>query len=288
MSDPFLTNSTFGLDDSLLPLGTAVVPPQTQVVETADRILSVFGVRITDVSFPRAVALLEQMLARRDGQTRTVYFANAHTLNCVATAPEYRRVLNAASYVFGDGTGVRWASKLQGRPVLANLNGTDLTPALLRATARRGYRYYFLGSRPEIVAAAAAHVDANYPGWIRAGVHHGFLDGDAADAAVIGEINAARPHLLLVGMGNPRQEQWLHRYRQQLHVPLCMATGGLFAFLAHAVSRAPGWMRRLGVEWLWVMYQQPHKAWRYLAGNPLFLARLCRERFARGRELPAV
>jgi N-acetylglucosaminyldiphosphoundecaprenol N-acetyl-beta-D-mannosaminyltransferase len=175
---------------------------------------------------------------------------------------------------------VRWASKLQGQPVRANLNGTDLTPALFSAAAGCGYRYYFLGNLPEVVSSAADHVDATYPGWVRAGAHHGFLADTAAEAAMVREINAARPDLLLVGMGNPLQERFLHRHRQQLRVPLCMAIGNLFAFWARDVRRAPRWLRRLGAEWVAVLLQQPQKARRYLYGNPLFVARILQERFA--------
>ena len=79
-------------------------------------------------------------------------------------------------------------------------------------------------------------------------------------------------------MGNPRQEQWLHEYRRQLDVSLCLGVGGLFHYWAGGLRRAPGWLRHLGDEWLGILLQQPHKARRYLLGNPLFLWRIVRER----------
>jgi N-acetylglucosaminyldiphosphoundecaprenol N-acetyl-beta-D-mannosaminyltransferase len=187
-------------------------------------------------------------------------------------------VLRAADYVFGDGTGVRWASYLQGGRVRDNLVGTDLVPALFRETAGRGYRYFLLGSDQPTVHQAAGYAQETFPGWVQAGYHHGYLTTAELTADAIHQINQARPHVLLVGMGNPLQERWIHRHQHQLKVPVCMAVGGLFDYWAENVTRAPQWLRNLGHEWLWRLWQQPRdKAERYLVGNPLFLIRILRE-----------
>jgi exopolysaccharide biosynthesis WecB/TagA/CpsF family protein len=97
-------------------------------------------------------------------------------------------------------------------------------------------------------------------------------------ARAIRQINRARPHVLLVGIGNPAQERWIHTHRHELDVPVCMAVGGLFDYWAGNVSRAPQWLRDVGHEWLWRLWQQPRdKAKRYLVGNPLFLVRILRQ-----------
>jgi len=243
-----------------------------------DRVVSILGVEVTDVTRQRAVELLEEMIRQYDGRTRTVCFVNAHTLNRAAADEEYRRVLNAADRVFGDGTGVRWATRLQGACVQDNLNGTDLTPALLRASAGCGYRYFLLGSDEGTIRHAAKYAEETFPGWIRAGYHHGYLTSAELNARAIRRINHARPDVLLVGMGNPTQEHWIHAHQQELKVPVCMGIGGLFDFWAGNVSRAPQWLRDLGHEWLWRLWQQPRdKANRYLLGNPLFLMRVFRD-----------
>jgi N-acetylglucosaminyldiphosphoundecaprenol N-acetyl-beta-D-mannosaminyltransferase len=100
---------------------------------------------------------------------------------------------------------------------------------------------------------------------------------------VIDAINAAQPELLLVGMGNPRQESWIAANRGRLRVPLVMGVGGLFDYWAGDLDRAPGWMRRLGVEWVHLLARQPRKARRYLLGNPLFLGRVLAARRAARR-----
>ncbi len=243
---------------------------------------SVLGVGILNASRRRAIAWLNDTIRHRDDRPASVFFVNTHTLNLAAGDPAYRQVLNAADFVFGDGTGVRWAARLQGIHLADNLNGTDFVPELFRTTAGRGYSYFLLGGEQRTATVAADYAEAAFPGWRLLGCHHGYLTDDSITAAVLAEINALRPDVLLIGMGNPLQEQWIHRHSDQLQTALCLGVGGLFDFWAGNVRRAPRWLRTLGHEWLWRLYQQPRlKARRYLIGNPLFLARVLRERMAR-------
>ncbi len=265
----------------VLPIAPHLAAERPEAPPTPDRTFTVLGVRITDVTGGRAVQLIGRMLAAADGVTRAVFFVNAHTLNLAAANEQYREVLNSADYVFGDGTGVRWAARLQGIRVRDNLAGTDLTPLVLRSLAGNGYRYFLLGGTESTIRRAAEYAAATFQGWTLAGYHHGYIHQPELSAAVIRQINQARPHLLLVGMGNPLQEQWCAQHRRQLQVPLCMAVGGLFSYWSGELTRSPRWLRRLGAEWLGILCQQPHKARRYLLGNPLFLWRICREHFRR-------
>jgi N-acetylglucosaminyldiphosphoundecaprenol N-acetyl-beta-D-mannosaminyltransferase len=240
---------------------------------------TVLGVRVHNATRPQAIALVEEAIGRREGRPVSVFFVNAHTLNLAASDPSYRDVLNTADFVFGDGTGVRWAARLQGVRVLENLVGTDFTPALFQQTADRGHSYFMLGADQKTIPVAADYARRTFPGWKQAGYRHGYVADEAENAAAIAAINAAGPDVLLVGMGNPLQERWIQQNLPLLKVPVCLGIGGLFDYWAGNVSRAPRWLRRLGHEWLWRLYQQPReKARRYLVGNPLFLARVLRER----------
>jgi N-acetylglucosaminyldiphosphoundecaprenol N-acetyl-beta-D-mannosaminyltransferase len=244
------------------------------------------GVDVTDVSMDGAVALLTSLLDDASGRSHSVYFVNAHTLNLACDDADFRQVLNRASYVLGDGTGVRWATRiLHGTDPLDNTNGTDLTPKLFRDNAQGGYRYYLLGNTPELIAKAAAFTQREFPGWTLAGYHHGFI-GEGDHARVVAEINESRPHLLLVGMGNPIQERWIDRHLAELRVPLSMAVGGLFDYWADVIPRSPLWVRKIGYEWLDKLIRQPHKARRYLLGNPKFLARVAACKLAPGSLAP--
>jgi N-acetylglucosaminyldiphosphoundecaprenol N-acetyl-beta-D-mannosaminyltransferase len=261
----------------------ATLPPTREPDCPIDRELprfSVLGVRIHNATREQAIGLIQQAIGGYDARPKSVFFVNAHTLNLAATDTSYRETLNSSDYVFADGTGVRWAARLQGVRVRENLPGTDLVPAMFRAAADCGWSYYLLGADVMTIAAAADHARRTFPGWRQAGFRHGYLADEAITSAAIDEINATRPDVLLVGMGNPLQEQWIQKNLARLRVPICMGVGGLFDFWAGNVSRAPLWLRRAGHEWLWRLLQQPRqKACRYLLGNPLFLARVLRGQF---------
>jgi N-acetylglucosaminyldiphosphoundecaprenol N-acetyl-beta-D-mannosaminyltransferase len=199
-----------------------------------------------------------------------IAFVNAHTLNLAAQAAAYRDLSNRAACVFGDGTGVRWSALLRGVRMKANLNGTDLVPRLFACTADRGYRYFLLGATEDTIARAASNAHRRFAGWTLAGSHHGYIDKRDCPE-IIELINAAQPHVLLVGMGNPLQERWIDDHLGMLQVPLCLGTGGLFDHWAGNLRRAPAWVRHLGYEWAQLLMQQPHKWRRYLLGNPRFL-----------------
>jgi N-acetylglucosaminyldiphosphoundecaprenol N-acetyl-beta-D-mannosaminyltransferase len=248
----------------------------------AGRKLSVLGVGFLDWTMAQALDRLGAELKRPAGPARSVYFVNAATLNLASQDAAYRDVLNAGDYVFGDGTGARIGARLlHGVRLQDNVNGTDLAPRLFAAHAGQGMRYFLLGATAEAIARAAVEAQRLFPGWEQAGYHHGYLTTPELNEAAIAQINAARADLLLVGMGNPLQENWIHRHRERLKVQLAMGTGGLFTYWSGDLTRAPAWVRRFGHEWVHILTSQPHKAGRYILGNPLFLARVLREKMRR-------
>jgi N-acetylglucosaminyldiphosphoundecaprenol N-acetyl-beta-D-mannosaminyltransferase len=236
--------------------------------------LSVLDVPVTDATMDEAIAILDAMIEASPPRSHSVYYVNAHTLNVAWEDPSFRDVLKRADRVFGDGTGVRWATRaLHSKQLRDNVNGTDLTPRLFNSRAGRGYRYFLLGNKPERIERAAAFTQKNFPGWTLAGFHHGYLNGDD-HARVIEQINASGAHMLLVGMGDPLQELWIDQHIKDLRVPICMGVGGLFDYWSGDLVRAPRWVRRVGYEWLHLLVRQPFKARRYLIGNPKFLLRV--------------
>ena len=237
--------------------------------------VTILGVKISNATTEEAITLIERLANGGTERTHPIYIVNAHTLNLAVEQPDYHAALTSAYCVFGDGTGVRWAARQRRVQMQDNLVGTDLVPAIFIATAGCGYRYFLLGADSDSIERAARYCQTFYPGWELAGYSHGYLDGEASHR-VIATINAAQPHLLLVGMGNPKQEQWIHRYHDQLRVPVALGVGGLFDHWAGNLNRAPQWVRKMGYEWLQLLLQQPHKWRRYLLGNPKFLYRTTR------------
>ncbi|MBX3532203.1 MAG: WecB/TagA/CpsF family glycosyltransferase [Rhizobiaceae bacterium] len=233
------------------------------------RQVTILGVRFTDLLFDEAVEKLARAAAGRT--PRSVFIANASTLNHAARDPAYRRTLNAADLTLGDGTGVRWAARLRRRPLQANLNGTDLVPALIARTP--GIRVFLLGGTQATAGAAATKFAGLFPHAHLAGWHHGYFD-HARPAEIFAEINRSRPHLVLVGFGNPLQERFIAEHRAAIDAPLVIGVGGLFGFWAGSRRRASSTLRRAGMEWLHILLTEKGKARRYILGNPAFLLRM--------------
>ena len=243
--------------------------------------LSIFGITITDCTIGEARTLCETLINTCNGKPSVIYFINTSTLNLAIPDKNYTAILNNADIVFGDGTGVRWAVRLlHNRRLRDNVNGTDLVPLLLRKPGRGGYGYYMLGAEPQAIQSAADNVRSLFPLWRLAGYHHGDISRED-NATIVDQINSSGAHLLLVGMGNPIQEKWIHDNRDKLHTPLIIAVGGLFNYWAGNLDRAPLWLRKLGMEWVHILFRQPSKWKRYLIGNGLFLIRVFFERITK-------
>jgi len=253
------------LDEPEVPPASG--PPHARLVE-------ILGVRIANLHTIEAVAHMQKLIWAAAPHARAVYIVNAHTLNLACDDDAYHNVLNAADTVFGDGTGVRWAARWQGKKMIDNLVGTDLMPFFFLNTMERGYRYFLVGAREEVVARARDHLTTTFKGLNVVGHQHGHYPPTDHDQ-VLARINAARPDVLMVGMGNPIQEQWIHDNRAGLTgVKLAVGVGGLFDHWGGVLTRAPKWVRRNGFEWVQLMLQQPHKWRRYVIGNPKFLVRV--------------
>lgn len=243
------------------------------ISQPSSEIVSVLGTKINNISITDALKLMIYFIEHDSANFHSVFFVNTNTLNLAEKNYDYQNVLNSANTVFGDGTGIRWAAKLHRITLRDNLAGTDIVPLLLKEIGNSGYRYFLLGGRPDIINRAAEYASNNFGGCKMVGYHHGYFTSDKAPD-VIEKINAARPHILLVGMGNPQQEFWIHKYSSQLRVPLAIGVGGLFHYWAGDIKRAPLYLRALGMEWVGILLQQPHKWNRYLIGNLQFILRL--------------
>jgi N-acetylglucosaminyldiphosphoundecaprenol N-acetyl-beta-D-mannosaminyltransferase len=222
--------------------------------------------------------------------------------------PSVRDLLNGADLCLPDGVGVIWAahylslpggglraliqfplsllsmllnpSKLR-RPIREPMAGVDLTWRMLEALERAGASVFLLGGSREEVEGAGRRIQERFPHLRLVGAHDGYFSttGDSNEA-VVDSINTARPSALLVAMGFPRQERWIVGNLQRLDVRVAVAEGGSFSFIAGTVKRAPGWMRRSGLEWLYRLARQPRRLRRQLA-LPRFVWLVLRERLTR-------
>ena len=204
-----------------------------------------------------------------------VVYVNAHTLNLAQRDIEYRRVLQQADLVLNDGAGVALAARLQRRRFPANLNGSDFNPQIVRLASERDWPVFFLGGRVGVARSAAERLHARFNRLNIAGYRDGYFEDESV---VVEEIRRSGAGVLMVALGNPKQELFLARHLAATGARLGIGVGAFFDFTAGAVPRAPAWMNRAGIEWVYRLAQEPGRMWkRYLVGNPVFLARSIRE-----------
>lgn len=184
--------------------------------------------------------------------------------------------IRRADLTVPDGTGVVWALRLAGFKGQERVGGVDLVEEFIRATRNRGIKIFLLGGEPGVAAEASRRMKSMWP-WVQVvGAAHGY-HSSTDDERLVGTINSSGPDLLLVGMGLPKQEIWLAENWERLDVPVGIGVGGGIDLWAGRTKRAPGLLRRLGLEWLYRALREP---WRFsrLRVLPLFVWTVMRSR----------
>jgi len=200
-----------------------------------------------------------------------LYFINAHCFNLAQKNNDYFHAVREADMILNDGAGIELGARLAGIRLRENMNGTDFTPELLKLAAKMDKKVFLLGSREEVIQRAKHVLEKKYTGLTIAGVHHGFFSSDQ-EKHITETINRSGAELLLVGMGVPRQELWIHRNRKELkNIKIAAAVGAAVEFMAGEVKRAPVWMRRIRMEWFYRFLREPARMFsRYFIGNFVF------------------
>lgn len=219
-----------------------------------------------------ADAMVEAALARRGTRATPLYItsANGEVLSVCARGREARELFAAADLIHADGMPMVWASRYLCRePLPERVATTDLFHDVAVRAIPVGASFYMLGAAPDALAKAVGNVRRLYPELRLAGSHHGFF-GESEEDGVIEAINAARPDILWVSMGAPREQLFAVRTRDRLTgVGLIKTSGGLFDFLSGEKSRAPAWMQGAGLEWLYRLGLEPRRLFkRYALTNP--------------------
>lgn len=243
--------------------------------------VSIAGIPVDNLTQEEAVHAVLDLIGRR----RASYIVVVNAAKCVAATRdrELRQVLLNANLVTADGMSVVWASRLLGRPLKARVTGIDLFERLTGEAARRGRSVYLLGAREDSVAGVVARFESLHPGLRIAGYRNGYFDRSES-ARVAGSIRESGADLLFVAMGSPAQEKWIAENLERAGVQFAMGVGGSFDHLSGLARRAPRWMQRAGLEWLYRLSREPRRLWRrYLVGNALFLWLIAKQILRAGR-----
>jgi N-acetylglucosaminyldiphosphoundecaprenol N-acetyl-beta-D-mannosaminyltransferase len=252
-----------------MPCVALVERPADPGSTASDRRISLFGLPIDDVTMDETLDRIDAFIA--SGGVHQHVVVNVSKIVQASRDPEIRAIVESCDLVNVDGQPVIWASRLVGRPLRARVTGVDLMHRLIEGASSRGHRLYFLGARPEVVGAVIRRVEREHPAVIVAGWRDGYWSrSDEED--IVRSIAAARPDILFVALGSPAKERFLARWKATIGAPFVMGVGGSFDVYAGITRRAPRWMQRAGLEWLFRVSQEPTRLWRRYAGDSVAFA----------------
>ena len=178
-----------------------------------------------------------------------------------------------------DGQAVVWASKILKCPLPERVAGIDLMEKLVELAAKKSYRIYFLGAKEEVLRAVVDKYSEQYGSNIIAGYRNGYFSKEEESGIAL-EIAELKPQILFVAITSPKKEIFLNTYKKEIKVPFIMGVGGSFDVVYGKVKRAPLWMQRLSLEWLFRVIQEPKRMWkRYLVTNSKFILLLIKEKW---------
>lgn len=254
--------------------------PQPLMTATSDALptpldsITILGV---PVNVATGEAVLETIRLQRSQQLHVAY-VNAHSLNLSWQDPCFRQALGQFDLVLNDGLGISMAARMRGVSFEENLNGSDFTRRILRLAATEQWTVFLYGGQRGVATEAKARLEKMIPNLRIVGTEDGY-SLPAEDVAA--RVRRTGAHVLLVALGQPRQELWLREHLAATGCGVGIGVGAFLDFTARRVRRAPAWMNRLGIEWLFRLALEPSRLWRrYLVGNPLFLWRAWRSRKA--------
>lgn len=229
------------------------------------KLIVISGIPIDDLNVEETLDRLEDFveIGRATGQNHQIATVNADFVVKAMSDPELRFLLQESDLLMPDGMPLVWGARLLGLPMEERVAGSDIVPMLAERAAEKGYSLYLLGAAPGIAQQAADILQEKYPNLIIAGVNSPpYSSVLEMNAQVVQDIRQANPDILLVAFGNPKQEKWIGMYRHQVNVPVMIGVGATLDFIAGYRARAPMWMQKSGLEWLFRLAQEPRRLWR--------------------------
>lgn len=228
--------------------------------------VKVLGSRIHLLDVPHVMSFMSQWIEgyQQGKKCRQIIVTGFHGIWEAYKDKRLKAMLNLADLWIPDGIAPVWVARIRGFKNINRVPGAEIMPAFLKLANEKGYSSFFYGDTEETLAALRNNIQQKYPGHRIAGTFSPPFRRLSPDeeAEHVRMINAARPDVLWVGLGLPKQEEWIHRNLERLKVPVAIGVGACFVFFSGRVRLAPEWIGRLGFEWIWRLIQEPRKLWR--------------------------
>lgn len=224
---------------------------------------------VDNITMNEAVQKIEQLILNK--KPSYVVTPNIDHIVKLESDKEFQEVYKEADLILTDGMPLIWISKLKKNPIKEKVSGSDLFPEVCKLAANKGYKVFLLGAAEGVAAKAAENLKLKYKGLNIVGTYspsYGFEKNEYEIQQIIKMIKEVKPDILAVGLGAPKQEKFLYKYRNQLNVPVVLAIGASIDFEAGNVNRAPKWMQHIGLEWFYRLCKEPKRMFkRYLVDD---------------------
>jgi len=251
--------------------------------------INILGIKINDVSFTQAINIIEKfLLSKKPRQIATV---NSEFIMAAQKDEEFRHILNRSDLSVPDGAGLLFTSRyILNDPIRERVTGIDLVYGICELAEKRKYPIFLLGGENGTEIKTAAALKDKFPNLIIAGTHEGFPElkksnfndfrqlrmtdikpsKNDPNMEIIKKVHAGKPKILFVAYGAPKQDKFIFRYKDILNIPIMMGVGGSFDFISGKSSRAPIWIQKLWLEWLWRVFKEPWRINRIITATVKF------------------
>jgi len=225
--------------------------------------VKLLNTQVDNLSMDEAVIAIEALI--NNGKFNYVVTPNVDHIVKLEEDDEFKKVYEEANLVLTDGMPLIWISKMLKTPIKEKVSGSDIFPKICEMAAQRGYKIFLLGAAEGIANKAAENLRKKYPGLNIVGTYspsYGFENKPEEIIKIIRVINESQPHILAVGLGAPKQEKFIYKFKNQLKVPVSLAIGASIDFEAGNVKRAPEWMQKSGLEWFYRFVKEPRRMYK--------------------------
>lgn len=231
--------------------------------------IEIFGVRINNIRLSESTEILESFL--KGDELKTIYTPNTEIVMTAKKDENIKRIINHGNLITPDGIGLIHGSKIRKKPLKERVTGVDISIKLLEIANKESYSLYLLGGKEGIAKKAGENILREYPNIKLVGCHHGYFKGShigyndhEEELNIINNINEAKPDIIFVGLGFPKQEIWIDANKDRLNSKVIIGNGGTMDVLSGNVKRAPKIFQKLGLEWLYRLIKEPSRIGRQM------------------------
>lgn len=230
-------------------------------------IIDFAGIKVDNITLDEAAAKVEEFL--RASTPHLIVTPNPEMIVAAQKDQELKEIINNASLRLPDGISMVVVSRILGCPLRERVTGIDFLLKAVELSSHRGYKLFLLGGQPGTAQEAGLRLIEQFPGLNIVGTQHGYF-AESEEKQIITQIKDTKPDILFAGLGASRQEKWLARHLNELNVPVCVGVGGSFDVISGKKKRAPKWVQRLYIEWLYRLITEPNR-WKRQLALPKFL-----------------